>query len=272
MCLLLTFRAVDCRRRQSARQFDQRERVAAGLAEDPILHPLVQRPGKRRVQQHARVLGGQPLDHELWQPLKLVYIVGLAQPEHQSDALRQQPAPDECERLRGHLVKPLRVVDDAHERLLLGGIGQQAKGRQPDEEAIRRRSEAQAERRVQRVALRAREMAESIEHVPTERLQAGERELHLRLHPGRPSDPTSRRGRRQMFQQGALADTCLAAQHQHPALPRSDSGDELIQHLTLTPTTEQARRRETGDRHARGALSRLAQPGRRRRAPEGRGA
>ena len=85
-------------------------------------------------------------------------------------------------------------------------------------------------------------------------------ELHLRLDPGRPDDPASRRGRRQMFQQGALADTRLAAQHQDPALPRSDPGDELIQHLTLTPTTEQARRRETGDRHARVALSRPAQP------------
>ena len=44
------------------------------------------------------------------------------------------------------------------QRLLLGGVGQQAQDRQPDEEAIRRRSGAQAERRAQRVALRARQL------------------------------------------------------------------------------------------------------------------
>ena len=46
--------ARELRRRQSARQLDQRERVAARLVEDPGLHPLVERPGDRRVQQHAR--------------------------------------------------------------------------------------------------------------------------------------------------------------------------------------------------------------------------
>ena len=53
-----------------------------------------------------------------------------------------------------------------------------------------------------------------------------------------------------MLQQGGLADTRLAAQHQHPALPRSDSGDEPIQHVALADTVEQARRWPVGVEHA----------------------
>ena len=190
--------ARELRRRQPARQLDQRERVAARLAEDPGPHPLVERPRDRRVQQQPGVVGGQPLDHELRQPFEHVLVAGLAQREHQSHPLGQQPARHERERLRGHPVEPLRVVDDAHERLLLGGVGQQAQDRQPDQEAIRRRSGAQAERRAQRVALRARQMPETVEHRRAQRMQAGERELHLRLDARRPGDPASLRGRRQV--------------------------------------------------------------------------
>ena len=144
------------RDRLSARQLEQRKRIAARLGQDPVTYSLVERPRDRRVEQQPGVIGGQPLDHELRQPLELVLVAGFAQPEHQSHALRQEPPRHERERLRGHPVEPLRVVDDAYERLLLGRVGQQAQDRQSHEEAIRRRSGAEAERRAQRVALRAR--------------------------------------------------------------------------------------------------------------------
>ena len=54
--------ARDLCRRQPARQLDQRERVAAGLAEDPGLHPLVERPRDGRVQKQPGLVGSQPLD------------------------------------------------------------------------------------------------------------------------------------------------------------------------------------------------------------------
>jgi len=95
------------------RQLEQRERIAAGFAEDPIAHPRVEPPGDRRVQQPTGLIGRQPADHELRQPLQRGRILGLAQPEHQSHALRQEPARHERERLPGHQIKPLRVIDDA---------------------------------------------------------------------------------------------------------------------------------------------------------------
>jgi hypothetical protein len=168
----------------------------------------------------------------------------------------KSPARDERQRLRGHPVEPLRVVDDAHERLLFGGVGQQAQDRQPDEEAIRRRSGTQAKRRVQRVALRAWQMPATVEHGCAQRVQAGECELHLGLDACRPGDPASPRASRQVPQQGGLADARLAAEDQHTALARAHARDESFQHVALVVTVEQPRRCRMGVEHARGALSR----------------
>ena len=78
-------------------------------------------------------------------------------------------------------VERLSAVDDAQQRLLLGGFGQQPEHRERDEEAIGRRAVDQAEGRVQRVALRPRKVREPIEHRGADLVERGERELHLRL-------------------------------------------------------------------------------------------
>jgi len=84
-----------------------------------------------------------------------VIVAVLAQSEHQPDPLRQEPARDERKRLRRHAIKPLRIVHDAQQRLLLANIGEQAQHRQTHHEPIRCRPRNQPERRAQRVALRA---------------------------------------------------------------------------------------------------------------------
>ena len=85
---------------QPTRQLDQCERVAAGFPEDPGLHPLVEGTGHRRVEKPAGIVGGQPLDHHLRQPLEDMPVVGLAPREHQPDTLCEQSARDETERER----------------------------------------------------------------------------------------------------------------------------------------------------------------------------
>ena len=47
-------------------------------------------------------------------------LARLAYGEHERDRLRQQPPGNERQRLRRDAIEPLRVVDDAHQRLLLG--------------------------------------------------------------------------------------------------------------------------------------------------------
>ena len=152
--------ARELRRRQSARQLDQREGVAAAPRRGSGPSPARRAArGSSRPAAAGRRRPAAPRSRAPATPRARARRRDSRTANTNPDPLRQQPARHERERLRGHPVEPLRVVDDAHERLLLGGVGQQAQDGQPDEEALRRRPGAQAERRAQRVALRARQMS-----------------------------------------------------------------------------------------------------------------
>ena len=163
-----------------------------------VPHPLVERPGIVASSSSRASSAGSPSITSSGNPSSTCSSPDSRSANTNPTRSAKQPARHERERLRRHPVEPLRVVDDAYERLLLGGVGQQAQDRQPDEEAIRWRSGAQAERRAQRVALRARQLPETVEHLRAQRMQAGERELHLGLDARRPGDPASLRGCRQV--------------------------------------------------------------------------
>ena len=107
---------------------------------------------------------------------------------HERDPLGEEATGDESEDLRGGLVEPLRVVDDADQRLLLGGVCQQAQRRQPDQEPVGRRAGAQPEHGRERVALRDGQPVEVIQHRSAELMEAAVRQLHLRLHADRGRD------------------------------------------------------------------------------------
>ena len=94
------------------------------------------RPGTRRVQQRACITVAQAADRALRQPVQLQRVARLAHREHQCDRLREQPPRDERQDLRRDPVEPLRVVDQADQRPLLGDVGQQAQHRQTHQEAI----------------------------------------------------------------------------------------------------------------------------------------
>ena len=107
-------------RGQATGQLQQGERVAAGLGDDPVAHPLVEPPETRRVQQRPSITVAQATDRPFRQPLQLRCVARLADGEHQRDGLGQQPPRDEREGLRRDPVQPLCVVDQADERSLLG--------------------------------------------------------------------------------------------------------------------------------------------------------
>ena len=202
------------RRRQAPRQLHQRQRVAAGLGDDLVADPRVQRPGQHRVQQRARIGLLQPLDHQLRQPRQLV--ARNASREDQADRFRRQATRNEPEDLRRGAIEPLLVVHQADQRMLLGDLGQQAQDGQPDQEAVRRRPGTEAERGPQRSALRSRETLEATQHRRAQLVQPGERELHLRLDPGGARHPAARGVLDQVVQQRRLAHARLAAHHQRP--------------------------------------------------------
>jgi hypothetical protein len=93
--------------------------------------------------------------------------------------------------LSGDSIKPLRIIDNADERLFLGHLCQQAEHRQPDQKPIRHLPPTQAERPAERIALRARQTPQMVQHRRAELMQPGERELHLGLNTRRSRDATS---------------------------------------------------------------------------------
>ena len=73
--------------------------------------------------------------------------------KHQGDPLGMEAPADETQNLRGGMVEPLRVVDDADERLLLGDLGEQGERGEPNQESVGRRAGSRGRTRFQRVAL-----------------------------------------------------------------------------------------------------------------------
>ena len=139
------------RRRQPSGQLEQRERVPPCLREDPVANRPVQGEPHRRAQQRAGIAVDEAAHLEIRQVPEL--LAGLPCREHEPHRLGQQPAGDERERQRRGLIQPLRVVDDAQQRTLLGRLGHQAEHGEADQEPLRRRSRGQAEDDPERVAL-----------------------------------------------------------------------------------------------------------------------
>ena len=156
-----------------------------------------------------------------------------------ADRLGQQPARHERQRLRRRAVQPLGVVDQADQRLLAPDLGQQPEQRQADQEAIRRRARAQAERGAQRVALRAGQGVEPVEHRRAQLLQRGERQPGLRLHARGARHLAVGRPLGHVGQQRRLADPRLAPQHQRPALAGAHRVQQPVERLALAVTAQE---------------------------------
>jgi hypothetical protein len=230
--------------RETVRKLQQRQRVPASLSHDLVGDPLVQPPRDHRGQQVARGPIPQAFDHQVRQSREcLGRLAGAEQHHHR---LRLQPARHERQHLRRGSVQPLRVIDDTHERALLGRLRQQTKRRQPDEEPIRHRALAQPERGRQGIALRSRESLEILEQRHAELMQRREGKLHLGLDPGG-ADPPHVRGRaHRMLQQRRFADPGLALQHEDPAAPNPRALEQPVDDGTLVSPTAQRRLSRTG--------------------------
>jgi hypothetical protein len=156
-----------------------------------------------------------------------------ASTEDQAERLRAQPAGDERENLCRGVIKPLLVIYQAHQRPFLGHVGQHVQDGQTDQEPVRRRARAHAERSLQRVTLRQGEALEDIEHWPTQLVQRGERQFHLRLDTGRVRHPAAGRSPDQIVQERRLTHSWLAVHHQGTTLTCPYSLDEPVERVTF---------------------------------------
>jgi hypothetical protein len=166
-------------RRPPARQLQQRQRVTVRLGHDAIAQPIVERAGDHRFQQLLGIDVIEPADDELGQPVQMPRGGGLTHAQQQRHGLGSQTTRHEGEHLCRRRIEPLRVVDDADQRTLLGGVREQAQHGQADEEPIRRRAGTQAEGGAQCLALRDRQVLEPHQERRAELLQPREGEPHL---------------------------------------------------------------------------------------------
>ena len=203
-------------------------------------------PGIVGVQQQPGLVGGQPLDHELRQPRR-------ARPRRRTRAARTPSHRSARSRraTNASVCADTRSSHCASSTMHTSGCSSAASAsRLRTASPTRKRSGGGPALRPNAVLSASRCGPGSCSRRPSmrraQRMQAGVRELHLGLHARRPRDPASLRGRRQVPQQGGLADPRLAAQDQHPALARAHSRDELFQRVALADTVEQARM--TGER------------------------
>ena len=228
---------------QSARELEERERIAAGLGNDPVAHPLVEAPWNPRREQRARVLVAESLHHELREPVELPHVARLTNCEHHSDRLRLEAARDEGQDIGGLPVEPLHVVDHAQERPRVGDVGKKAERGEAEQKAIRRRSLGQAEHQPQRLPLRRREMLDPLEHPGAhELLQPGQGQLHLRLDSTRPRYPAPVRAVHNVIQQNRLPHPGLAPHHQHRAPARPNALDHSVERDAFGAAASQPRR------------------------------
>ncbi len=169
------------RRGRPVRQFEQGQRVAAGLGDDPVADPLIQAAGEDRGQQRPGVSIRQSGEHQLRKASQVVSGAGVTRAEQHGDRFGVQAAGCERQRLRRGLVQPLGIIDQAQQRLVRGHLREQAQDSQADQEPIRGAAGAQAECDAQSVALRGGQLVQAIQHPPAQLLQRRVRQLHLRL-------------------------------------------------------------------------------------------
>ena len=114
--------ARQARRRERAWELEQGERVPACLRDDPRAHLFVEYAETCRGEKFAGVVVGQSLQPQVRQAGQLSRAIRVALREEHQHALGLQTACDERQDLSRGAVEPLRVVDEAHQRLRLGGV------------------------------------------------------------------------------------------------------------------------------------------------------
>ena len=219
-----------------AGEFEQGERIAPGLGDDPVADPRVDRSWQHRIQQGPRVGVAEAADLELVEPGQLV-VQAVADGEHHHDRFRLQPPGDEREDPRGHQVEPLGVVDHAQDRALGCRVGEQVQYGEADEEPTRGRTLLLTERDPQRLVLRRRKPVQPVEERAAELVEPRVGELHLGLDTDDACDDAAVDARRQCIEQRRLADAGLATEHQGPATSLACGLEHPVQYgeLVLPP-------------------------------------
>ena len=187
-------------------KFHQRERVIAGVGQDAVDGLRVEDSASHRAEQLAGLGVGQPVHRDRRKLLEHLLGGRFADAGDEADAVRVQAAGDEAEHLRRFGIEPVRVIDDAQQRLCLSRPGKHRERRQSHQEPLRRRPCFLAESNPQRAALRRRQIVQLRQARDQQLVQATELHADLRLHTGDAANPKIRRSFDGVMEQRRLAD------------------------------------------------------------------
>ena len=165
--------------------------------------------------------------------------IAVARPDEHRDRIGLQPPRDEHERLGRRAVEPVRVVDDAQQRLRVRGRCEQAQDRHRDEEAVLHALVRQPEGASQRGALHVGQLAGAVDDRPQQLVQPGERQLGLGLHAGAGEHPHAVRLLQGVLQQRGLADPGVAAQDERAAARLPGRLEEAVDGRALALPAQQ---------------------------------
>jgi hypothetical protein len=222
------------------RQLKERERVPVRLGQDALAHPVIHAARDDGVEHSHGGLSREPAYGQLGKSGKC-HPGSLAYREHHCELLSPQAPRDERQHLGRLRVQPLRVVDQAQQRPLLGQLAQQVQHGQPNHEWVRPRPRLQAERRPQSSALRPRQTLQRLGVRGAESLQRGEGQVHLGLRARGTAERAVRALVGQEAEQGGLADAGITAQDQHPAATRPGIVQQVQQLALFGCSAEQTR-------------------------------
>jgi len=135
-------------------EFHQRERVIAGVRQDAVDGLRVEGSIDHQAEELTRLGVGQAVHPDRRKLLEYRPCGRLADAGDEAHAVRIQAAGDETEHLRRSGIEPVRVIDDAQQRLRFTRPGEQSQRRQAHQEPLRRRSCVLSERGPERVPLR----------------------------------------------------------------------------------------------------------------------
>ena len=199
-------------------------------------------------QQRECIAVAESADGQLGEPDEGILADARARRADERDPLGEETAGDEADDLPGGLVEPLRVVDDADQRLPLGDLGEQRQRGEPHQEPVGRRTGAQSEHRRERLALRGGQPLEVIQHGCAKLVQAAVGQLHLRLDANGRRDMPSRDTLGQVAQQNALARAGFSTKDGNSAPTGESVGQDPVKCLAFRTTSEKPHRRPPSGR------------------------
>ena len=227
--------------------------IPACLGDDPLEHRLVQPRRQGGLQQRPCIPAAQRLDAKLREARQAA--AHLTRPEGERDPLGKQAARHERERSGRCAIEPLRVVDHAEERLLLGSFREETENREPDEKRVRRAVRLLSPKATpERITLRIGKALDELEHRRTEPLQRRVVELHLPLDTSSPNDAKIPARLDRVLEQRGLADAGVSVHHEdgrparYPAAARAPRARVACQPTAQPGPRDHPRQHATGVR------------------------